>query len=548
MAIFLIAFTSIIILIIGYFFYGRFLSKWFSLDKNFTTPACEINDGIDYVPAKAPLLLGQHFSAIAAAGPIVGPILAGLWFGWLPVIIWIIVGSIFMGAVHDFSSLVGSVRHKANSIAEIVKNYVGKKAFGFFLVFIWFSLVYVIIVFADLTSSSFAEVTYGGGVASSSFFYLIIGVVMGICLYKLKMPLWVATLIFVPLVGFNIWYGQKIPFIINSPNAKFIWNLIVLCYCFIASVAPMWILLQPRGYLGGVFLYAVLFAGVFGILLGGTYTQYPAFLGFTNSGKSIFPILFITVACGACSGFHSIVATGTTSKQIRKETDCLPIGFGGMLLEALVAIIALATLMMISPGDPLLSQTPDRIYANGLSSFVGKFGINREFAFSFALLAFATFIYDTLDVTTRLGRYIFQELTGLSGAKGRILATLATLFIPFIYFFIIPILTGGKLSAWQAIWSIFGASNQLLAGLTLLGVSSWLVCKGKKPFITIIPMIFIFAVTIWTLILNIIPIFKTGLSLDVKSINAILAIIILFVAIPIITESVKVMKNKWSQL
>lgn len=545
MPIFTITFISIIILILGYILYGRFLAKWFKLNKNSITPACKINDGIDYVPAKATLLLGQHFSAIAAAGPIVGPILAGLWFGWVPAIIWIIFGSILIGAVHDFSSLVGSVRHKANSIAEIVRIYVGERAFKFFLIFIWFSLVYVIIVFADLTSSSFVEANYGGGVASSSFFYLIIGGIMGICLYKLKMPLWIATLIFVPIIGFNIWYGQKIPFVLASTNAKLIWNFIILTYCFIASIIPMWLLLQPRGYLGGVFLYIVLFAGIFGIFLGGAYTQYPAFLGFINSGKSMFPILFITVACGACSGFHSIVSTGTSSKQIKKETDCLTIGYGGMLLEALVAIIALATLMMISKGDPLLSQTPDRIYANGLSSFVGKFGINREFAFSFALLAFATFIYDTLDVTTRLGRYIFQELTGLSGVKGRILATLATLAIPFIYFFIVPVLTAGKLSAWQAIWPIFGASNQLLAGLTLLGVSTWLISKGKKPFITIIPFIFMFAMTIWTLILNIIPLFVSS-GFDIKLINGILAIVILATAIPIIVESIKVMISKWS--
>lgn len=538
MPLFLIAFISIAILILAYIFYGRFLAKWFALDKNFKTPACEINDGVDYVPAKPSLLLGQHFSAIAAAGPIVGPILAGLWFGWIPAILWIIIGSIFIGAVHDFSSLVGSVRHRANSIAEIVRIYVGEKAFKFFLIFIWFSLVYVIIVFADLTSSSFIEPNFGAGVASSSFFYLIIAFLMGICIYKLKMPLWLATLIFVPVVGFNIWYGQKIPFVITSANAKLIWNLIILVYCFIASIVPMWLLLQPRGYLGGIFLYVALFIGIFGIVLGGVKTQYPAFLGFTNSGKSIFPILFITIACGACSGFHSIVSTGTTSKQIKKETDCLPIGYGSMLLEALVAIIALGTLMMLIKGDPLLSSTPDRIFANGLSSFTGKFGINKNFAFSFALLAFATFIYDTLDVSTRLGRYIFQELTGLKGIKGSIIATLITLFIPFIYFFIIPVLTKGTLSSWQAIWPIFGASNQLLAGLTLLGVSSWLISKGKNPFITLIPMIFMFIFTIWTLVLNIIPLF-TSSGFDIKLINGILAMIILSIAIIIISESIK---------
>src|SRR3989338_6164484 len=272
-----------ILFLAAYFSYGRFLARHFDLDESRKTPACEINDGIDYVPTQKGFLLGQHFSAIAAAGPIVGPILAGLWFGWLPVLLWIIGGAIFFGAVHDFSSLVGSVRHRATSIAEIVKDYLGPKGHLLFLMFVWFSLIYVITAFTDITSSSFVDPELGGGVATSSLLYLLIGVAMGIALYKFKMPLGFATPLFLTLVVLAIWFGPRIPILIAptpSLSSQQIWNAVLLTYCFVASVIPVWLLLQPRGYLGGFFLYVTLAAGIVGLFLGGEKIAYPAFLGF----------------------------------------------------------------------------------------------------------------------------------------------------------------------------------------------------------------------------------------------------------------------------
>jgi len=504
-----------------------------------------MSDGMDYVPAKAPLLLGQHFSAIAAAGPIVGPILAGLWFGWAPALLWIVCGAICFGAVHDFSSLVGSVRHQARSIVEIVRDHLGPKAHLLFMGFVWLSLIYVIIAFTDLTSASFVEPTYGGGVAQSSLLYLGAAGLMGLCLYKLRMPLWLATCLFVPLVGCIIWLGHRWPLSLppfGPIRPQIMWNMIILSYCFLASIIPMWLLLQPRGYLGGFFLYLALAAGTIGLLLGGERIHYPAFLGWTSQrGLPLFPILFVTIACGACSGFHGIVSSGTTSKQIRREPDCRLIGYGGMLLEGLVAVIALATVMVLAPNDPMTQQSPDRIYANGLSRFVEQTGVQREFARSFALLAFATFIYDTLDVATRLGRYLFQELTGWQGKWGRVGATLCTLLLPAVCVSVtVKDATGAVVPAWKVFWTIFGTSNQLLAALTLLTITVWLKRSGKPWWLTAVPATFMLIMTFWSLTLLAQPWLTTLMQRQLKiDWIAIIALLLMGLAILVALEAFK---------
>jgi carbon starvation protein len=501
---------SSIALLLGYLFYGRFLARFFKLDNTIVTPACQINDGVDYVPAKASLLIGQHFSAIAAAGPIVGPVLAGIWFGWLPALLWIIFGSIFIGGIHDFSSLVASIRHKAMSIVEVVKGNMSRTSHILFMIFVWLCLVYVVIAFTDITAQTFKAVAageaYGPGVAASSILYIALAMVMGILLYKFKLGVGIATAVFLPVVLFIVWLGPHLPQSILSAlsgiSAKQ-WDIILLIYCFISSIIPMWLLLQPRGYLGGWLLYLTIAVGLIGAVFGGFHIQYPAIntIGFASvlNGKLIFPILFITVACGACSGFHSIVSSGTTSKQLAKESDARSIGYGAMLLEGFVAVLALATVMILTPGSEMLKNDPNMIYANGLARYLGLIGIDFNVAFPFALLAFSTFVYDTLDVCTRLGRYIFQELFNLKGKSSGIIATAATLFIPLIFL----MLTEEK--GYLVAWPIFGTSNQLLAGLTLLAVSVWLIKSGKKAVYTIIPMVFMLAMTLWSLVLLIIP-------------------------------------------
>ncbi len=545
MSLFSVALLSGVLFILGYVFYGRLLARWFDLDAKRKTPACAVNDGVDFVPANAPLLLGQHFSAIAAAGPIVGPILGALAFGWLPTLLWIVFGAIFFGAAHDFSSLVSSVRHKARSIVELVHEYLGPRAHLLFMGFVWLSLIYVIIAFTDLTSSSFVEPTYGGGVAASSLLYLFVAVAMGLCLYKARMPLGVATAIFLPIVGLIIWCGQSIPITIPpiaSVRPQLVWDGVILGYCFLASIIPLWILLQPRGYLGGFFLYVTLAIGIIGLFLGGDRIQYPAFLGWTSQrGFPLFPVLFVTVACGACSGFHGIVSSGTTSKQIAKEPDCRPVGYGGMLLEGLVAVVALATVMLLVPGSAATQQSPDRIYAEGLSHFVERFGINREFARAFVLLAFATFIYDTLDVATRLGRYVFQELTGWKGRAGSVGATLATLALPALSVtWTVRDPSGAIVPAWRVFWTLFGTSNQLLAALTLTAITVWLK-RTKGPWlVSALPASFMVVMTLWSLILMIQPWLTTFVG-GRPTMNwiAFVALVLFVLAVLVLAEGLK---------
>ncbi len=494
-------------------FLRRFLVREMELDNSRKTPAEEINDGVDFVPAKPSLLLGQHFSAIAAAGPIVGPILAGIWFGWLPALLWIVFGAIFIGGVHDFSSLVVSVKNKAASIGEIVKQNMSRTSHILFLTFVWFALIYVIIAFTDITAHTFKtvmqEMVFGPGVAASSILYLLLGLLMGVLLYKFKMKLWLATIIFLPLVLFVVWLGPRLPaqllnFFGNISVKQ--WDVFLLIYCFLASVIPVWLLLQPRGYLGGWLLYLVVIIGLIGALFGGFKIEYPAFntIGLKSlvNGKLIFPLLFITVACGACSGFHGIVSSGTTSKQLAKESDARIIGYGAMLMEGVVAVLALATLMRLPAGAEALKTDPNIVYADGLARYLGLVGVNFNVAFPFALLAFSTFVYDTLDVCTRLARYIFQELIGWQTKAGIFFSGIITLLLPFLF------LIFTKEKGYLVAWPIFGTSNQLLASLILLAVSVWLIKNGKKAIYTILPMFFMLVMTLWSLILQILPFFN----------------------------------------
>lgn len=504
-----IVLIAMLFFLLGFRFYGRFLAKRFGADDASLTPACEINDGIDYVPAKADLLLGQHFSAIAAAGPIVGPILACIWFGWVPALLWVVLGTVFIGGTHDFGSLMASLRHKAVSIGEIVKIHM-PKAYKFFLIFVWLALVYVIIAFTDITAHTFkttiSQQAFGSAVAGSSILYLMAAVAMGILLYRFKIRLLPATLIFLPLLFFIIWVGPHLPqsflSLLSGVSVKQ-WDALLLVYCLAASLIPVWLLLQPRGYLGGWFLYLVIFIGLIGALFGGFHIEYPAYnltgLRSADNAKLIFPALFITVACGAVSGFHGIVSSGTTSKQVYRYKDGLVIGYGAMLLEGLVAVLAMATVIMLPKGSEILKSDPNLIYAHGISRYLGLLKIDYQTAFMFALLAFSTFVYDTLDVCTRLARYIFQELTGWKSKIGSLLASLISLSVPFIF------LMFSQEKGYLAAWPIFGISNQLLASLILLAVSMWLIKSGKNPVYTIIPMLFMMIMTVWALFDLIVP-------------------------------------------
>jgi len=411
-----------------------------------------------------------------------------------------------------------------------------RRAFILFLLFLWFSLVYIITAFTDITASTFAEEINGAGVASSSMMYLALALVMGVVMRLFKLSVSVATFIFLPLVFVCIYLGPRFPLAlppILGLDIRASWDIMLLAYCFIAAIIPMWLLLQPRGYLGGFFLSFTAGLSFLGIIVG-NFTQhyliqFPAFKGWVNPhGLPVFPLLFTTVACGACSGFHAIVASGTTAKQVSRETDIKLIGYGGMLLESFVAIIALSTLLFISASQAQKLQDPNQIFANGISAFLSNLRINKEFAFNFALLAFATFVYDTLDVATRLGRYVFQELTGWRGKLSSCAATLATLALPVI-FVSRKILDsqGNVIPAWKVFWTVFGSSNQLLAALVLLGLSVWLFKNKMKYKFVLLPSVFMMIIAIVSLYFIIKPgIFNlVGLT---GSVLLVLAVLLIF--------------------
>lgn len=490
----------------AYRFYGRRLEMRFGIDDRIPTPSHTDYDGIDRVPAHRAVLLGHHFSSIAGAGPIVGPIIASLAFGWLPALLWIVLGAVFIGGVHDFSALVGSIRHRARSIAEIAKLYMSPLAYKMFLAFIWLSLVYVLTVFTDLTAETFVS---DGGVASSSVMFMLLAVGFGFSVYRLRVQVGAASVMFVPLVFLAVWLGQMLPIparCIPAPiagNPAKTWDVFLLLYCFVASTTPVWMLLQPRDYLSSYLLYASVLAGFLGILSGGFAVNYPAFNAWHDPQiGSLLPMLFITVACGACSGFHAIVASGTSSKQIDREGDARLVGYGAMLIEGLVAVIALATVIMLPKGDALAGKPPLEVYGAGMGRFLNVFGVPPAIGFSFGLLALSTFILTTLDTATRLGRYVFEEFFGVKNPRRRYASTFATLVLPAIFVLItLYDASGNPVPAWKAIWPVFGATNQLLAGLTLLVVAVWLKRTGRGIAFVLWPMAFMIVATVWALVL-----------------------------------------------
>jgi carbon starvation protein len=526
----------------AYAFYGGFVARRLGLDDSRRTPAHEEQDGVDFVPTRPFYLFGQHFSAIAAAGPIAGPILACQSFGWLPCLLWIALGVVIVGAVHDFSSLCASVRHRAGSIATIAGREIGRRAGRATMAFVWIALIYVIVAFTDITAASFVAGTEelagtrtafhpGGAVAAASILYLVLAVLFGLVQRFLRPPLWAATLVFVPATLGVVWLGTRLSTLFLLERRS--WAVLILLYCAVASVTPVWSLLQPRGYLGGFVLYAALALGVIGVLFGGYEVRQPAFRGWDAGGPTgaLFPFLFVTIACGACSGFHGLVCSGTTAKQIDRESHMRPVGYGAMLAEGFVALIALVTVMILA-GEETVSLAPGTIYGNGIGRFMTLLvGEERlSFAVTFGAMAFSTFVFDTLDVTTRLGRYMAQELTGWSGLRGAAAGTLLTVGVP------LALLVLAEPGTWMRFWTLFGASNQLLAALTLLSVSVWLRRAGRRAAFTLWPMVFVLVVTLWALGSLARSNFQSAAGLDVALVNGLAASALVALALYVVAQ------------
>jgi carbon starvation protein len=489
---------GIVLFLAAYATYGAYLAKQWGIDPNRKTPAHTCRDDVDYCPANAKVLLGHHFSSIAGAGPITGPIAAAI-FGWLPVYLWIVIGSIFVGGVHDWGSLFASVRHEGKSIGEIIRVNIGEKGKKLFNIFAYLTLILVVAAFTDICAGTFAydpakpEAITGAQAGTASILFIFLAMAFGFFVYRKGANLAVSSVVGVALLFFCIWIGYQFPFIKLS---KLAWDILLIIYIYAASTLPVWFLLQPRDYLCSFLLYAMLIGAVVGILLVRPDMAIPATVGFTvgegAKAQYLFPMLFVTVACGAISGFHSLVGSGTSSKQLDTEKDTKLVGYGAMLIEGLVAIVALISVGYITGA----TGTPAQIFASGVAEFMSRFGIPVSVGKVFVILAFSAFALTSLDTATRLGRYMFQEMaTRPDGTKMAInnmhTATAITVGLSAL------LLTYG----YQKIWPIFGSANQLLAGLSLLAVSAWLAKSGKKNFMTVIPMVFMFCVTLTALVL-----------------------------------------------
>ncbi len=482
--------------LLAYRFYGNYLSKKFNVNDNNPTPSHTMTDGIDYVPAKAPVLLGHHFASIAGAGPIVGPVIAA-GFGWLPVYLWIILGAIFIGGVHDFSSIMASIRHKSKSIGIIIETYIGLDGKRLFLLFAWATLILVIAVFTIIVADTFS---HNPAVASASIQFILLAILFGIMIYRLKMNLTIATLIGVVLLGLCIHLGGVFPINLD----KNYWQIILFIYVFIASITPVWILLQPRDYLNSFLLYAVLGGGLIGVFFAQPEIKLPSFNTFhLDEIGYLFPALFVTVACGAISGFHSLVGSGTTAKQLDKESDARVVGYGGMLIEGLLAVlslVAVASMLNDEFINVLRNHGPVAAFSNRVAKFLNSIpllGISIDAGRNFSALAVSAFALTTLDTATRLARYTFQEFFEISKKQSdqerksifenKFIATLITIIFSGMLAF-----SGQSMT----IWPLFGSANQLLAALALLAITVYVFYLKTNSTFVLIPMIFMFSVTL----------------------------------------------------
>ena len=559
---------SIAILVVGYIFYGGWLSKKWGVDPNKVTPAHTMEDGVDYVPAKAPVLMGHHFSSIAGAGPINGPIQAAV-FGWVPVALWVLIGGIFFGGVHDFGALFASVRNKGKSIGTVIEDSIGLKAKRLFLIFAYLTLLLVVAAFASIVANTFkatflengavdiAASSANASTAMISIFFIVLAIFFGFFVYRRNAPLGISTIIGVALIAVAMVIGLKWHPLYLSYET---WMIICGIYILVASVTPVWILLQPRDYLSSFLLYGMMILAVVGIIgCHPSIDAMPAFTGFKDTlaptGSSLgylFPALFVTIACGAISGFHSLVGSGTTAKQLNREQDAQPIAYGGMLIESALAIISLCAVAYIwkdyADGTTVV---PTAVFAGGLSAMLGElFGSGaQDVTYSLLILAVSAFCLTSLDTATRLARYMFQEFWVKPGEELKDLTgvrkVLTNPYIATAITVVIGIALG--MTGYAKIWALFGAANQLLAALGLLAVAAWLGKIGRNNKMFLFPMAFMLIVTLTSLVFTIITqvnLITSGADVTWGIVRGVIAVLLIILAIDLVVEGVKTLSKQ----
>lgn len=505
---------AIAVLLAAYLLYGRYLARTWGIDPKARTPAYELEDGVDYVPADTGVVFGHQFASIAGAAAINGPIQASV-FGWVPVLLWILLGGVFFGAVQDFAAMYASVKNKGRTIGYIIESYIGRTGKKLFLLFCWLFSILVVAAFVDIVAGTFngfrtaaggavTPVPANGSVATTSMIFIAEAVALGLLLRLGKLPKWGNTAAALLMLVAAIALGLRFPMYIGLND----WHILVFIYVFIASVAPIWALLQPRDYLNSYLLIAMIVAAVIGVFAARPQVNLPAFSGFTVNGQTLFPFLFVTIACGAVSGFHSLVSSGTASKQIKNERSMLPVSFGAMLMESMLAVIALIAVASFASPEQTAAlgyTTPSQIFAGGVAGFLSVMNLPQDVVFTLINLAVSAFALTSLDSVARVGRLSFQELfqDDAAGEKrtrplrrlltNKYFATVLTLVLAF---FLTEV-------GYDSIWPLFGSSNQLLSALAFLACAVFLRRTRRRSFMLWIPLFTMSAVTFSALILTI---------------------------------------------
>lgn len=548
---------AIVVLGGAYLLYGRYLQKKWGIDPNAKTPAYELQDGVDYVPADTNVVFGHQFASIAGAGPINGPIQAAI-FGWLPVLLWILIGGVFFGAVQDFAAMYASVKNKGRTIGYIIEEYIGKLGKKLFLLFTWLFCILVVAAFADVVAGTFngfvanesgvvSKVAANGAVATTSVLFILEAVVLGMILKYAKLNKWVNTAIAIVMLVAAVVLGLQFPVYLSRD----VWHLIIFAYVLIACVAPVWALLQPRDYLNSYLLIFMIAGAVIGVFVSNPSCNLKAFTGFNVDGQYLFPILFVTIACGAVSGFHSLVSSGTASKQIKNEKNMLPVSFGAMLMESMLAVIALIAVASFAKGEAASQglTTQPQIFAGAIANFLSVIGLPHSLVYTLITLAVSAFALTSLDSVARVGRLSFQEFfldedvdddnmsPFLKVVTNKYFATILTLVLAYLL---------AKVG-YAEIWPLFGSANQLLSVLALVACAVFLKKTKRQGVMLWVPMVFMMAVTFTALGMTIVKLSKafvtTGLSLG-NTMQLIFAALLLVLGIIVAIQGVKKLMEK----
>ena len=514
-----IVLIAIVLLAAGYLLYGRWLAKKWGIDPKAETPAVKYEDGEDFVPSSRFTVFSHQFSSIAGAGPVTGPILASV-FGWVPVFLWIVVGGLFFGAVQDFGALYASVKNEGKSMGMIIEKYIGKMGRKLFMLFCWLFTLLVIAAFTDMVAGTFnaypagdGNAVYANGAAATvSMLFIGVAVILGIILKKApKMNEIVKGIVAIALIVVMFAVGMKLPIYTN----KTMWIYIIMIYLFLASVLPMWLLMQPRDYMTTFMLLGMIIGAVVGVVVAHPAMQLNAFNGFVLTGADgsksyLFPTLFVTIACGAVSGFHSLVSSGTSSKTIRNEKDMPMVGYGAMIVESLLGIIALVVVGAVAVNGTKPEGTPFAIFSSGVAGFLEKLGLPVQLATVFMTMCVSALALTSLDSVARIGRMSFQELflgdttdTSKMPVWQKILtnkyfATVVTLFFGYLL----------TLGGYTNVWPLFGSANQLLAALVLIALAVFLKTTGRTGWTLYAPMFIMLAVTFTALVQKTIALVK----------------------------------------